>query len=87
MTAAAAGRWDDAVRHFDIALRQADEIPVPLERPQTEHWYGKMLLDRGEPEDDARGRALVASAIERYDEIGMPLHAAMAQVILDGVER
>jgi class 3 adenylate cyclase/tetratricopeptide (TPR) repeat protein len=83
MAAAAAGRWDDAVRHFDIALDQAGSLPLPLEQPQVEHWYGKMLLDRGDPADAARGRELLGSAIARYAEIGMPLHAAMARSALD----
>ena len=41
-----------------------------------------MLLDRGDPEDDARARELLGSAIGRYTEIGMPLHGAMAQAVL-----
>jgi tetratricopeptide (TPR) repeat protein len=84
MAAAAAERWDDAVRHFDIAVRQADELPLPLEQPQVAHWYGKMLLDRGDPDDVVRARELLESAIERYTAIGMPLHAAMAQAVLSG---
>jgi tetratricopeptide (TPR) repeat protein len=83
MAAAAAGRWDDAVRHFDLALEQADSLPLPLEQPQVAHWYGKMLLDRRDPGDAARARELVGSAVARYNEIGMPLHAAMAQAVLD----
>jgi hypothetical protein len=79
MTAATAGRWDEAVRHFETALVQAAELPLPLELPQIEHWYGKMLLDRGDPEDDARARELLRSAIESYTAIGMPLLAAMAR--------
>ncbi len=84
MTAATAGRWDDAVRHFDIALVQAKELPLPLELPQVEHWYGKMLLDRGDPKDSARARELLRSAIESYTAIGMPLLAAMAQEVVGG---
>jgi hypothetical protein len=43
-----------------------------------------MLLDRGRPEDHARARELLTSAIERYNALGMPLHEARA---LEALER
>jgi tetratricopeptide (TPR) repeat protein len=82
MAAAAAERWDDAARHFEAALQQAEEFPNRIDEPQVRHWFGKMLLDRGRPQDHARGREMVGSAIDRYTTIGMPLHAAMARDLL-----
>jgi len=82
MAAAADERWNDAARHFEAALRQAEEIPNRIDEPQVRHWFGKMLLDRGGSQDEARGREMVGSAIDSYTTIGMPLHAAMARNLL-----
>ncbi len=79
MAAAAAGRWEDATAHFEAALRQAGEFPVVLEEPQVKHWYGKMLLDRGRPEDAGRAREMIEHARAGYLTLGMPLHLAMAE--------
>jgi tetratricopeptide (TPR) repeat protein len=83
MAAAAAERWDDAVQHFEGALRRAVEIGDDLDLPQVEHWFGVMLLDRGQPEDRARARELLTSAIERYQALGMPLYEARARQALE----
>jgi hypothetical protein len=79
MAAAASERWEDAEGHFEAALRQVEEFPDRFDEPQVKHWFGKMLLDRGRPADEARGRALLSSAIEGYATIRMPLHAEMAR--------
>ena len=81
MAATAAGRWDDAERHFERALVQADAIGYPLERPVIEHWYAAMLLERGRPEDDDRARKLVASAIDGCRAARMPMHEARAAAL------
>lgn len=85
MAAAAAERWDDAVRHFEAALRRAEEIEDELDLPQIEHWYGEMLLERDEPGDRTRAEKLLASAVGRYQELGMPLLQARARQALDRV--
>jgi tetratricopeptide (TPR) repeat protein len=82
MAATAAGLWDQAQEHFESGLRQSDEFPNRLERPQVLHWYGKMLLDRGDPADRERARTMLATALDDYHQFGMPLHAAMAQELL-----
>ena len=82
MAAAAAGLWDRAAEHFERALEQTEEIPDRLDAPHVAHWYGKMLLDRGRPEDEARAIALITSAVEGYARIGMPLHGTMATELL-----
>ncbi|MGI8633548.1 MAG: AAA family ATPase [Solirubrobacterales bacterium] len=82
MAAAAGGQWDDAVRHFDAALRRAEEIDDTMDMPQVEHWFGEMLVDRGRPEDQGRARDLLTSAIECYGALGMPLLEARARQAL-----
>lgn len=82
MAAAAGERWDEAAAHFDTADRQARAFPVVLEQPQVKHWHGKMLLDRGRPEDAVRARELVEQALAGYRSFAMPLHVAMAEQLL-----
>lgn len=82
MAAAAAERWEDAAAHFDSALRQARAFPVVVEEPQVKHWYGKMLLDRGRPEDSGRAKEMIAEAFAGYRSLGMPLHMALAEHLL-----
>lgn len=82
MAAACAGRWEEAESHFERALRQARDAPHRLEEPQVGHWYGKMLLDRGRPEDRDRARQMIGSALEGYRRMGMPLHTTMAEALL-----
>ena len=82
MAAAAAGDWDEAEKQFELALSQLERQPHPLEVPQTRHWYGKMLLDRGRSEDGDRAREMIGAALEDYRRIGMPLHTGWAEELL-----
>jgi len=82
MCAAAARQWDAAERHFERALRQADDCPNRLDRPQVLHWYAVMLLDRGKAEDRARARSMLGAALDEYRRLGMPLHEAMVEARL-----
>ena len=75
--------WDQAQEHFETARRQSDEFPNRLERPQVLHWYGKMLLDRGDPADRERARTMLVEALDDYRQLGMPLHVALAQALLE----
>jgi class 3 adenylate cyclase/tetratricopeptide (TPR) repeat protein len=83
MAEALAGRWDDAETHFVEARRQAAEFPCALDVPKIDHWHGKMLLDRGRPEDERRAREMVAAALESYRSSGMPILATMAEELLE----
>jgi class 3 adenylate cyclase/tetratricopeptide (TPR) repeat protein len=82
MAATAAGLWDLAQEHFEKATRQSDEFPNRVERPQVLHWYGKMLLDRANPGDHERARAMLVDALDDYRQLGMPIHAAMTEALL-----
>jgi hypothetical protein len=75
MAAAAAGLWDDAERHYAAAMRQIDELPNRLDAPQVEYWYGKMLIDRGDPSERDRGLQLIDSARTHAAALGLPLLA------------
>ncbi len=80
--AAAAGRnWDVAEEHFQIALRQAEDLHR-LQWAEVKRWYARMLIDRDGPGDKEKARSLLQEAIERYDEIGMPKHAEIARALL-----
>jgi tetratricopeptide (TPR) repeat protein len=82
MTATLLRRWDEAEEHFAVARQQAIDFKMSVEPHQVEHWYGKMLLDRGQPEDRDRAREMIGWALEWYRGVGMPLHAAMAEELL-----
>jgi tetratricopeptide (TPR) repeat protein len=79
---AAAGReWDAAEEHFRTALRQAEELPFPIEAAETRRWYAWMLLDRNGAGDADRARSLVDEAIPIYHSIGMPRHEELARTL------
>jgi hypothetical protein len=82
MAAATVGDWDGAEALFETSLQDLGSHPNAIEAPQIDHWYGKMLLDRGRPDDRDRARKMIGSALEDYRRIGMPVHAAMAEVLL-----
>jgi hypothetical protein len=86
MAAAAAGMDEAAQGHFEEALRQAQELPQLMERPQVRHWYGPFLLDLGGSGDRGRARALLEEAVAGYHSIGMPRHEAMARELLTQLE-
>ncbi len=83
MTAAAGRHWDQAETHFETATRQARDFPNRLDAPQVQYWYAKMLTDRGNPNDHDRARTMLADALESYRKLGMPLHQAKAEELLE----
>jgi hypothetical protein len=75
MAAAAAGLWEEAERHHLAALRQVDELPNRLDAPQVDYWYGRMLIDRGNPNDRDRALQLIESAQSKAAALGLPVLA------------
>jgi hypothetical protein len=71
MAAAAAGMWEQAEAHFETALSQVATLPNRLDEPLLRHRYGAALVQRGRPEDKARGEALLDQAREGYGRLGM----------------
>jgi class 3 adenylate cyclase/tetratricopeptide (TPR) repeat protein len=64
-------RWEDAVRHFELALRMNAELGTRPWLAHTQYDYASMLLARADPGDRERARDLVASAEASARELGM----------------
>ena len=79
IAAAAGGQWEQAETHYQMALRQAHEIPFRSEQPEARRWYAQMLLDRNASGDRDKARTLLGEAVEMYHTIGMPRHVEMAK--------
>jgi hypothetical protein len=82
VTAAAAGRWDDAERWFDEADERAREIGNELEAADVRRLRARMLLDRGGPDDAARAGELLRLALDDYVRFGMPSYAEVVDRML-----
>lgn len=77
--AAAAGRCDAAEQHFEIALRQAQELPHKLELPHARHSYARFLVERGDLE---RACEYASDAECDYTTLGMRRHADLARALV-----
>ena len=82
MAAAAGELWTESEEHFQVAIRQADELPHRLEQPQVRSWYAQMLIDRDGEGDREMARHLLTEALSMYARIGMPRHEARAKELL-----
>jgi predicted ATPase/class 3 adenylate cyclase len=69
MVAAASGRPEEAVEHFEMAIGQAEELGAATELAEANYWYARFLLKRGGAED--RARQLLAEAARVLEEAGM----------------
>jgi DNA-binding SARP family transcriptional activator len=69
--AAMLARWNEAVEHFENALRRNSEMGALPSLAYTRYDYGCALLDRGEPGDGDRGRELLASAKALSEKLEM----------------
>ena len=83
MAAAAGEQWEAAERHFETALRQAEEIPNKIAQPEVRRAWARMLIQRDGPGDGEQARALLDEAIALYDALGMPKHLDMAKKMLN----
>jgi tetratricopeptide (TPR) repeat protein len=84
VAAAAAGLADVAEEHFEIALKQAAELPHRMETPHVRHLYARYLLRRDGTGDAERARRLLVDALEGYARIGMPRHEALVRNLIEG---
>jgi tetratricopeptide (TPR) repeat protein len=82
LTAAAAGRWNDAERWFGEADDRARQSANKLEVADLYRLRAQMLLDRGRPEDADRTAELLGQAAEAYRAFGMPGYVAEAERML-----
>jgi tetratricopeptide (TPR) repeat protein len=85
--AAAAGQWEAAEEHFQIALQQAEAFPSRLEQAEIRRFHAMMLMDRAGPGNREKAQTLLRVALESYTDIGMPRHIDMTQILLDKVAR
>jgi tetratricopeptide (TPR) repeat protein len=82
LLAATQARYDDAVRHFQQALRVSESIGAPSWLAHTQADYGRAALARDGPADRARAESLLNAAVASYRRLGMASHAASASAIV-----
>ena len=82
LLAATMGRWGDAERHFEDALRMNAQLGDKPWLAHTRAQYGAVLIDRDAPGDRDKARQLLTEAIAMYRQIGMPKHLEMANALL-----
>lgn len=85
MVAASAGLWDEAEEHFESALRQAEELPHLIERPNVRDSYARFLVARGGRGDRERAHRLLIEAVDGFHARGMRRHETRAQQLLSGL--
>ena len=83
LTAAAAGRWADADRHFHEARTTADRLPNEVDRHWVKHLEAVALLERGTDGDVDRARELLGEALDGLTRLGHPLFERLTQERLD----
>jgi DNA-binding SARP family transcriptional activator len=66
-------RWEDAERHFDVALELNERIRALPWLARTQSDYAEMLVRRGAPHERRRADDLRRSSHELADELGMVL--------------
>ena len=70
------GRFEDAARHFEEALRMNERMEAPPWLAHTQEEYARMLLRRNAPGDRERAEELAARAQATFLELGMQDDAA-----------
>ena len=83
--AAAAGKWETAEWHFQLALQHAEAFPHRVEQADIRRFQAMMLIDRATQGDREIAKTRLAKALETYMRIGMPRHIEMTQTLLDQI--
>jgi tetratricopeptide (TPR) repeat protein len=83
--AATMTRWEDAGRHFDVALTQNTAMGARPWVAHSRHDYARMLLQRDNAGDRERGRDLLSAARTDYEAMAMTAWAQRAQEVLAGI--
>jgi predicted ATPase/DNA-binding SARP family transcriptional activator len=81
MLATVLGRFADAARHYDDALRMDTSMGARPWIAHTELNYARMLLARGDSGDRERALELVRSSLARYRTLGMDSSATEAELL------
>jgi class 3 adenylate cyclase/tetratricopeptide (TPR) repeat protein len=71
IAAAAARRWDEAERHYDLALEKAISIGNRIEQADIHRLRARMHAERGHEGDVERATTLIAASARRYRDLGM----------------
>jgi DNA-binding SARP family transcriptional activator len=71
-------RFDDAERHFDIAIETERTMAAPPWLAHAQHDLAGMLLKRGGTGDNERAHELLGQAQKTYRDLGMDTWAARA---------
>jgi tetratricopeptide (TPR) repeat protein len=71
LLAPAAGRYDEAERHFEDAIGMNARMGARPWLAHTQRDYARMLDDRDDPGDRERARELRDAALETYRELGI----------------
>jgi DNA-binding SARP family transcriptional activator len=75
------GRFDDAQRHFDVAIETERAMKARPWLAHAQHDFAAMLLARGDAGDSERARGLFAEALRVYRELGMDVWAGRAEAL------
>ena len=73
--------WDDAINHFENALKMNEQMGARPWFAYTQHDYARMLLARDLSGDRDRAELLLAKALATYGELGMATSAASASAL------
>jgi class 3 adenylate cyclase len=65
------GRWDDAERHFEHALKKNTEMGAGRWITRTRLQYAMMLAERDDPGDQQKALALLSDALDMAQRLGM----------------
>jgi hypothetical protein len=72
-------RWDDAINHFENALKMNEQMGARPWFAYTQHDCARVLLAREDPGDRERAHQVLEEALATYRELGMmSSHAAEA---------
>ena len=82
IAAHAAGLHDKAREHFEIATRQARELPHRILQPTVFYWYGRALSGASDESERLRGRAMIDAALADFRSLEMVTHASLAERFL-----
>ena len=74
-------RFDDAERHFDVAMDLERRMGGRPWLAHARHGLAEMLVARGSQSDVGRAQALLAEAIATYRDLGMESWAARAATL------
>jgi tetratricopeptide (TPR) repeat protein len=82
MLAATLKRWDDAVAHFEGAIKTNARVGARPFFARSQHEYARMLIKRNAPGDGDKAKELLTEATVTYRELGMPTFLENAEELL-----